>query len=65
MFLLILEVLTMITLLGFLPLIQERLHWIKYLGVRVSIAEFDVDDGASMSLLQSLNHYVTPCIQFF
>ena len=51
MFLLILEVLTMIILLGFLPLIQERLHWIKYLGVRVSIAEFDVDDGASTFLL--------------
>ena len=45
MFLLIVAVLDVLILLGFLPPIQERCHWIKSLGVRIIVAKFDVDDG--------------------
>ena len=45
---LIVKVLTMLILLNFLPPSQERFHWLKYAGVRVSVAEFDIADGVSL-----------------
>ena len=49
MFLLLVVVITMIIRLHFLPPIQERYHWLKHVGIRVIIAEFDVDYGVGMS----------------
>ena len=54
MFLLIMAVLTVLILLDFISLIQERCNWIKYVGVRIS--KFDVDDGVIISVPQSPNH---------
>ena len=48
---LIVTVLTMIILLYFLPQSQDHFYRIQYVSVRVSVAEFDVDDGASMLVL--------------
>ena len=64
MFLLIVAVITVLMLLDFLPLIQERCHWIKSVGVRVSVAKFDVYDGVILSVPWALNCYVTLCLQF-
>ena len=50
MFTLIVSVLTMLILIDFIPYIQERCHWIKYVGVHVSVTKFDVNDGISMSI---------------
>ena len=50
MFLLLVRLLTMLILIGFLPSIQESCYWIKSAGVRVSAAEFDIDDGVSLSV---------------
>ena len=50
MLLLLVVVLTIIILLHFLPLIQERFNCIKYLGVSVSVSEFDINDGVSQSV---------------
>ena len=41
-------VLTMLILIDFLPPIQERRHWFKYVGIRVIIAKFDANDGFSL-----------------
>ena len=38
----------MLILLGFIPSIQERFHWIKYVDVRVGVSNLDVNDGVSM-----------------
>ena len=50
MFLLLVRLLTMLILIGFLPSSQESCYWIKSAGVRVSAAEFDIDDGVSLSV---------------
>ena len=50
MFPLTVSVLTMFILLDFLPHIQEHIHWLPFLGIHVSVAEFDVNDGFSLSL---------------
>ena len=49
MFMLLVVVITMIIRLHFLPPFQERYHWIKPVGIRVRISEFDVDYGVGMS----------------
>ena len=46
---LLVVVITMIIRLYFLPPIQERYHWLKHVGIRVIIAEFEVDYGIGMS----------------
>ena len=43
-----LEGITEIILLDFLPINQECRHWLKFLGIRVSVTRFDVDDGISL-----------------
>ena len=48
MFLLLVVEINMIIHLHFLPPIQERYHWLKPVGIRVSIAKFDVDYGVGM-----------------
>ena len=50
MFLLIVTVITVIILIDFLSQIQERYHWLRYVGVYVSVSEYDVDDGVTMSV---------------
>ena len=50
MFLLLVPVIVILILLDFLPLSQERYHWLKPVGVRISVAEFDVDYGIIMSV---------------
>ena len=50
MFPLIMAVITMLTLLDFHPPIQERRHWLKYIGIRISVANFDVNYGFSLSI---------------
>ena len=47
---LIVAVITVIILLDFLPPIHERRHWIKSVGIRVSVTEFDVMDDLSLSI---------------
>ena len=37
-------------LLGCFPKIQERLHWLIFVGIRSSFVEFDVNDGFSLSI---------------
>ena len=49
-FLLIVAFLTVVILLDFLPQIQEHLHWIKFVGVCIIVADFDVNDGVSLSI---------------
>ena len=49
MFSLIVSVLTMIILLNFLPLIQDRYHTIKYVGICVGASKFDIHYGVGMS----------------
>ena len=43
-------VLTVLILLGFIPPIQKRLHWLKSVGICVSLTDFDVNDGFSLSI---------------
>ena len=47
---LLVAVLTMLILLGFLLLSQEICHCLRYIGVHISVAKFDVDDGVSLSV---------------
>ena len=42
------EVITVLILLGFLPSIQEHIHWLRYVGICISVVDFDVDDGISL-----------------
>ena len=49
MFPLLVEMITVLILLDFIPPIQELCHWLKYLGFCISVAKFDVDDGVSQS----------------
>ena len=50
MFPLIVAVLTALILLGFLPPRQEFRHWIKSVGIHVSVDEFGVNDDVILSL---------------
>ena len=50
MFHMIVEVLNVLIIVNFIPLIQKRCHLLEYIGVTVSIAKFDVDDGISLSV---------------
>ena len=47
-FLLIVTVLTVVLFLGSFPPIQERWHWIIIVGIHISIAKVDVNDGFSL-----------------
>ena len=49
-FMFLVAVLTILILLVFLQLIQERQHWLKPVGIRISIAKFDVDGGVCIYL---------------
>ena len=40
-------VLTMLILLYFILPSKERRHWLKYVGIRISVAKFDVNGGVS------------------
>ena len=44
----IVSVLTMLILLDYLQPIQELRHWLKFLGIRISVTNFDVNDGFSL-----------------
>ena len=48
MFPLIGAVLTVLMFIDILPPSQERSHWILFVGIRVSTAKFDADDGFSL-----------------
>ena len=48
MFPCIVSVLTVLILIYFPLPSQERWYWLKHVGVLVSIAAFDVDDGVSI-----------------
>ena len=49
MFLLLVAVLTVLILILLLPTIQELIHWLMLVGIRVSVSKFDVDDGVSLA----------------
>ena len=49
MFLLIVAAITVLILLDVIPPRQEHCNCIKYTGIRVSVAEFEVDYGVSLS----------------
>ena len=49
MFLLLVVVIIMIIRIHFIQPIQERYPWLKPVGNRVRISEFDVDYGVGMS----------------
>ena len=46
-------VLNMLILIDFTPPIQEILHWLKTVGTRVRVAEFEVNYGEGLSVPQS------------
>ena len=50
MFLLLVEVINLLTLLDFIPPGQERYHWIKPVGTCLSVAEFEIDYGVGLSV---------------
>ena len=47
-FLLIAAILDVLILLDCFPPIQELHHWLIFVGIRVSIDKFDVNDGFSL-----------------
>ena len=47
---LIVSVLTVLVLLDCFPPSQERRHWLIFLGIRISISKFDINDGFSLSI---------------
>ena len=47
---LIVAVNTVLILLDFIPPRQKRRHWITSVGIRVSVTEFYINDGFSMSI---------------
>ena len=49
MFLLLVAVLNVLTFINFIPTNQELIHWLKPVGVRVSVEGFEIDYGVSMS----------------
>ena len=50
MFLLLVVVIIMIIRLHFIQPIQERYPWLKPVGIRVRVAEFDANYGVGMSV---------------
>ena len=46
----IVAVLTVIILLEFIPPNHLRRHWLRYVGICISVADFDVDDGVNLSV---------------
>ena len=48
MFPLIMAVLTVLIFVDSFPLIQERRHWLIFVGIRVRIAKFYVNDFVSL-----------------
>ena len=48
MFPVIVSVLTVLILIGLIPPGQERRHWLKSVGIDISIAKFYVNDGVSL-----------------
>ena len=50
MSLLLVELLTVLVLILLIPMSQEIIHWLILVGIRVSIAKSDVDDGVSLDL---------------
>ena len=44
------EVITVIILILLLPTIQEPIHWLILVGIRVGVYKFAVDDGVSLVL---------------
>ena len=63
MFPLIVEVITVLIHIDFLPPIQECHHWFKPVGIRVSSAKFDVDYEFCISVPKATDDYVTPLLQ--
>ena len=47
---LIMKVLTVLILIDCLPPIHEYCHWLIFLGIRISIAKFDVNYGFIRSI---------------
>ena len=62
MFPLIVAVLNVITFIDFFPPSQERRHWLIFLGIRVSVSEFDVNNGFSLLTPLTLYHDIAPRI---
>ena len=50
MFPLIVAVLTVLIFLDSFQPIQDCLHWLIFVGIRVSVNRFDVNDGTSLSI---------------
>ena len=50
LFPLLVALLTVLIILYFIPPRQERYHWIKPVGIRVSVAEFDVNYFIGLSV---------------
>ena len=49
MFLLLLEVLTVLIFVFLVPNIQDLIHWLILVGVNVRVSKYDVDYGVSLS----------------
>ena len=60
---LIVAALTMLILIFLLSMIQEIVHWIIILGVRISINKYDVDDGISLDFSKAPDENITSCLQ--
>ena len=48
MFPLIVAVITVLILLDFLSPSQDLRHWLKYVGIRIIVTKFGVNDGFSL-----------------
>ena len=59
------SVLTVLILLDYLPPSQDFRHWIIFVGILVSVAEFDVDDHLILSIPLTFYHDVTQCLFVF
>ena len=57
--------LNVLILLLLLPTRQELINWLKLVGILISVAEFGVDYGISISFTYDLNEYDTSCLQYF
>ena len=51
MFQLLVAVITVFILPHFLSTSLELLHWLKFVGISVSVTEFDIGYGVSLSFL--------------
>ena len=59
---LLVEILTVLILLLPLLTIQELIHWLILLGIRVRIYKSDVDDDVSLDLPYALDDDIIPCL---